>query len=257
MDLELRGKAALITGASRGIGKAIAIRLAKEGCNVAICARSEGPLRDTTKELERLGIHAWSCRCDISQPADIEQFIHLATEELGSLDILICNGGGSFGQGIESATDSDWMATMELNVLHCYRAVRNAIPHMKKKGGAILLLGSISGWKPVAIRAQYGAAKAAVIQLARSLAIELADYRIRVNVISPGSVLFEGGTWEAFRKLKPDQVAKFERENLPWRRLAHPDEIADVAAFLVSRRSSWINGTNICVDGGQGLPSIF
>jgi 3-oxoacyl-[acyl-carrier protein] reductase len=123
-------------------------------------------------------------------------------------------------------------------------------------GGSAVSIASISGWKP-APRAQYGAAKAGEIFLAGALAWELAPHRIRVNTISPGSIMFSGGGWDRIRASQPDRFAEFERREFPWQRLGTPEEIADVVVFVLSERASWINGANIPVDGAQGRPSAF
>jgi 3-oxoacyl-[acyl-carrier protein] reductase len=127
---------------------------------------------------------------------------------------------------------------------------------VKRGGGSALTISSISGWKP-APRAQYGAAKAGEIFLAGALAWELGPQRIRVNTLSPGSIMFPGGGWESFRAENPDRFAEFESREFPFGRLGTPEEVANAALFLLSDAASWINGANIAVDGAQGRPSAF
>jgi len=131
------------------------------------------------------------------------------------------------------------------------------VPHMQQRGGgSAVSIASISGWKP-APTAQYGAAKAAEIFLASSLAWDLAPHRIRVNTVSPGSIMFEGGGWDRFRSQQAERFAAFAQREFPWGRLGTAEEVADVVAFVLSQRASWINGANIAVDGAQGRPTAF
>ena len=131
------------------------------------------------------------------------------------------------------------------------------MPHFERRGGgSVVTISSISGWKP-APRAQYGAAKAGEIFLAGALALELGPKRIRVNTVSPGSIMFPGGGWAARREREPEAFGAFESRELPWGRLGTPEEIADVVTFVLSERASWVNGANIAVDGAQGRPTMF
>jgi 3-oxoacyl-[acyl-carrier protein] reductase len=155
------------------------------------------------------------------------------------------------------STPEDWLRTFDLNLFHAVRAARAVVPHMQQRGGgSIVIISSISGGKP-APRGQYGSAKAAEIFLAGALAWELAPDRIRVNAVSPGSILFPGGGWDRFQSQNADRYAEFERREFPWGRLGHPEEVADVVAFVLSPRANWINGANIPVDGAQGRPNAF
>ena len=258
MDLRLGGKSAIITGGSRGIGRSIALRLAEEGCKVAICARTPKDLHDTAELLRARNTLTLAVVADVSRREEVDRFIAEAAAALGGVDLLVANAGGSVGGGLLEATPEDWVRTLELNLLHAVSAVRAAAPHMQSRGGgSALLVASISGWKPVHRRAQYATSKAAQIHLARVLAKELAAFRIRVNAISPGSVMFPGSGWDQFAKADPEAFTRFEREQLPWGRFGAPEEIADVAAFLLSERALWINGANIPVDGAQDAPSAW
>ena len=137
------------------------------------------------------------------------------------------------------------------------RAIRSAVPHMQARGGgSVVVVSSISGWKP-APKGQYGSAKAAEMFLAGSLAWELAQARIRVNTVCPGSILFPGGGWERFRAAQPEDFARFESREFPAGRLGTAEEVADVVCFLASPRAQWINGASLAVDGAQGRPSAF
>lgn len=257
MDLRLNNKIALVTGGSRGIGRSIALRLAEEGCRVAICGRSPAHLKRTLSDLQGLGVPASTTTADVTQPGEVERFVEESAVNLGGVDLLVANVGGSVGGGLLTATAEDWQKTFDLNVFNAVRAIQSAVPHMHLRGGgSVLIISSISGWKPTRNNAQYATAKAAEIHLAPVLAQELAAYRIRVNTLSPGSVMVADGGWDQFRTEHPETFAQFETHEFPWGRLANPEEIADVAVFLLSERSRWVNGANIPVDGAQGRPSV-
>ena len=254
MDLGLSGQVALITGGSRGIGRATAMSLAKEGCRVGICARGEERLNSALEELRSIGPDVWGTVSDVTDRADTERFVSDASERLGGVDALVCNVGGSSGGSTLEATDEEWHHTLDVNLMHSVRTIRAAVPRMKEAGkGAIVIVSSISGWKP-GPRGQYGAAKAAEIFLSGVLARELAPYNIRVNTVCPGSILFQGGGWARFKEQNPKEFERWMEKDLPWNRLGTDQEVADVIAFLLSERSRWINGAMIPVDGSQGRP---
>ena len=257
MDLGLQGKIGLVTGGSRGIGREIALRLAMEGCAVSISGRTAETLDRTRAEIETHGGSVHSVVADMAVEGEVERFVEESATGLGGVDFVIANVGGMAGKGLLDSTDEDWVRTFDLNLFHAVRLIRAAVPHMAERGGgSAVSISSISGWKP-GPPAQYGAAKAGEIFLAGSLAWELGPQNIRVNTLSPGSILFPGGGWERFRNATPEQFERFEQHEFPLKRLGTPQEIADVTAFLVSDRSSWINGANIPVDGAQGRPSAF
>ena len=257
MDLELAGKAALVTGGSRGIGRAIARRLAAEGCQVAICGRNADTLEATVAELRQSGATAHGVVADVTAPGEVERFVDESSAALGGVDVLVANVGGTAGGSLLESTPEDWAQTFNLNLFHAVRAIRAVVPHFEARGGgSVVTIASVSGTKP-GPRAQYGAAKAGEIFLAGALAWELAPKRVRVNTVSPGSIMFPGGGWERFRAQNPERFAEFERREFPWGRLGTAEEVADAVTFVLSERASWVNGANIAVDGAQGRPTAF
>jgi 3-oxoacyl-[acyl-carrier protein] reductase len=224
---------------------------------VGICGRSADTLEATLSELRAQGLAAHGVVADVTSPGEVERFVDESAAVLGGADLVVANVGGSSGQELLASTPEDWARTFDLNLFHAVRAIRAAVPHMQQRGGgSIVSIASISGWKP-GPRAQYGAAKAGEIFLAGALAWELAPLRIRVNTVSPGSIMFPGGGWERFRAEQGERFAEFERREFPWGRLGSPEEVADVVVFLLSERATWINGANIAVDGAQGRPAAF
>jgi 3-oxoacyl-[acyl-carrier protein] reductase len=204
-----------------------------------------------------MGVKAYGMAGDVTRQEDVERYVAESAQELGGIDVLVNNVGGSAGGGLLEASDEDWQRTFDLNLYHAVRTTRAAVPHMRERGGgSVVIISSISGWKP-APRAQYGCAKAAEMFLAGALALELAEDNIRVNTVCPGSILFPGGGWERFQERNPEAFQAFESREFPAGRLGTPEEIANVVVFLASDRASWINGASVPVDGAQERPSAF
>lgn len=257
MDLGLSGKVVVVTGASRGIGRATALLFAQEGADLAICARGQEDLDAASAQMQKAGVRVYAQPVDVTAPEEIGRFIDGAAAALGRIDVLINNVGGSKGSGVLNSTDDEWIGTFDLNLFHSVRASRAAIPHMQRQGGgSIVTISSISGYK-AAPTSQYGSAKAAEIFLSGAMAIELGPSNIRANTVCPGSILFPGGGWAGFQARDPEGFGKFEREEFVFGRLGTAEEVARVVVFVASPAGGWINGAMVPVDGGQQRPGVF
>lgn len=259
MDLGLVDKVALVTGSSRGLGLASARALVAEGCRVCICARGGERLAEAAVEVEaaaRKPNMVAAVQADVSTAVGVDRVVEHTLEAFGGLDILVNNVGRAAGAGLLDTSDADWQAAFDETLFPAIRASRQAVPHMRTRGGGvILMIASIYG-REAGGRMTYNAVKAAEISLAKSLAQQLAPMNIRVNSIAPGSILFPGGSWHARQQADPEGIAEFVRRELPFGRFGRPDEIANVVAFLASSRASWISGASIVVDGCQSRSNI-
>ena len=247
MDLGLRGKSAVVTGASKGIGRAIALRLAGEGAGVAICARGEPALREVEAELRKRSVPVYAAACDVGNAEALDRFLDAARAGLGGVDILVNNPSGITLADDEAA----WQGTVNVDLMAAVRACWKVTPWMAAAGGgAIVHISSIAGLEATVFPPAYGAAKAALVSHASSLAFTLATRKIRVNSVAPGSIEFPGGLWAQAKQDNPDFYGAI-LASIPSGRLGTPEEVADVVAFLVSERASWVTGVCVVVDGGQ------
>ena len=206
MDFKLRGKAALVTGSSRGIGLATAKAFAAEGCRVMLSARSTGQLGEAEAALRATGAEVAAYAADVGSPDDAARLIKATVAAYGGIDILVNNvGGGGGGARVADSSDDDWRSALEQNLIQTVRMMRLALPRMKERpGAAVINVASISGWSPqLAMSGQYGAAKAALIFDTERWALEFVPYGIRVNTVSPSSILVEGNGWDRYRLANP------------------------------------------------------
>jgi 3-oxoacyl-[acyl-carrier protein] reductase len=250
MKLDLGGRVALITGASRGIGLAIARMFAEEGADVALAARGDEDLQSASMGI---GGHASIHVADVTDPAAALAMVHDVEKRWGKIDILICNvgSGASVPPGQENA--AEWRRVMDVNLFATTNTIEAARPVMQRGSGdrAIICISSICGLAALGAPVTYSAAKAALNATVRGLARPLAQDGIRINAVAPGNILFGGGAWA--RKLVENKtgVEDMLAREVPLRRLGTPAEIADVVGFLASPRAAFISGTVIVADGGQ------
>lgn len=258
MDLGLKDKVAIVTGASRGIGKGIATGLAKEGCRLLVCARGAEALEKAAVEFESLGAEVEAVALDVTNPTAASRLVEAALNRWERVDILVNNVGGNRRKPFEETTDDDWDDILDLNFKAHVRCSRAVIPEMRKVGGgAILFVSSIfgreAGGPGLSI---YNTTKSAVISVSKIMALELAKEGIRVNSLAPGSIRFPGGSWDRRVLADPDGMKEFIGANLPIGRFGTVEEVANVACFLVSNKSSLVNGVCLNVDGGQSKSLI-
>jgi len=254
MDLGLTDKVAIVTGSSRGLGFASAAALAAEGCRVTLCARTESTLQDAARAIAPIAGGEGRVRtvaADVSTAMGVRTLIDRTVETFGGVDVLVNNVGLARGGGLLETSDEDWQEAIDQTLLPAVRTSRLAVPHMQRRGGgSIIIIASIFG-REAGGRMTYNAVKAAEISLAKSLAQQLASSNIRVNSVSPGSILFEGGSWWKRQQESPAAIAEFVKRELPFGRFGRPEEVGEVVAFLASPRASWISGTSVVVDGCQ------
>ena len=254
MDLQLSGKIALVTGASRGLGLGSARALVGEGCHVAICARTADRLESAAGDLRTAAgsdTLVAAIQADVSTPEGAERAVAETVRQLGGIDILVNNVGVAKGGGLLDTPDAVWQEAFDHTLFPAIRASRAALPHFQTRGGGVILIISSIFGREAGGRMAYNVVKAAEISLGKSLAQQLAKDNVRVVTIAPGSILFPGGSWHARQQADPDGIAEFVKRELPFGRFGTTDEIGNVVAFLASPRASWISGTTVVVDGCQ------
>ena len=260
MDLGLRDKVAIVTGASRGIGRAIAVELAREGCRVVLCARGKEKLESATADVRALGPAAIGVTADVTTDAGIQAVMDAALAMFQRIDVLVNNVGGSSGSSFQETSVEDWQRSIDMNLMPAVRFSRLVLPHMRaRKSGSIVNIASIYGreWGGAYVRRPtYIAAKAAEIGMTKALALEVAPLGIRVNAVAPGSIIFPGGGWEKRTKDDPDGIAAFIKADMPLGRFGYAEEVGRVVAFLASDAASLVIGACVNVDGGQSRALI-
>lgn len=255
MDLGLRGRVAIVTGSSRGIGRATLLGLAEEGCRVTVTGRNEEQVQSTAEEARAKGAEVLALPVDLTEAAGVRRTVEETVARFGRIDILVNNLGGSRGGPFIETPEGEFRDALEVNFFTALRISQLAVPHMKQQGGgAIVNIGSIWG-REAGGKIAYNVAKAAEISLAKQMALELASFRIRVNSVAPGSILFPGGSWDRRRKADPEGMAEFERREMPFG-FGRPEDVANVVVFLVSDRAAHVSGACWVVDGAQSRSNI-
>lgn len=244
MDLGLRGKRALVTGATKGIGRRIAERLAQEGAAVAICSRTDADVTSAIDALSAQGGTVWGRACDVADGEAYLRWIEDAAAALGGVDVFVPNVTAAGGR----AGVDQWRANFEVDVLGTVRGCDAVVPKMSA-GGAIVAIGTTAAVETFMGPTSYNAMKAALITYTKQLSQAVGPKGIRVNLVSPGPIEFAGGAWDRIRTGMPELYERM-RALEPMGRMGRPEEVADAVVFLASERASWITGVNLIVDGG-------
>ncbi len=252
MDLGIKGRVALVTGASGGIGRGIALAFAREGVNIAVCARTERLLQEVADEARQYGVSVFSQCVDVKDPQDIARMVVATREALGQIDILINAIGGRSKLGpLVEIDDADWQSSLNLNLMSAVRFSRAVLPGMQeRKWGRVVHISSVAGLQVPAAPSnrvvEYGTSKAALIALTKYASEHVASDNVLVNCVCPGPIL----TQRVWGDL-PEDVARQRLQVVPMRRAGTVDEVADLVLFLSSERCTYITGTAIPIDGGD------
>lgn len=257
MDLQLKGKVALIVASSKGLGKAIARQLAEEGCDVMLTSRDANQLQQACTEVHLSAVGRVDCQpCDITSLEQIEALVEATQKRLGPIDILINNAGGPPGGGFEQQDEAAWQAAFELNLLSCVRMIRTVLPDLKKTQGRIINVTSSSIKQPIPGLILSNVFRMGLLGLGKSLADELAPYGILVNTVAPGRIATDRTAY--LDQLKADKagvtaatIATEACTSIPLKRYGDPVEFARVVTFLASAASSYTTGSTVMVDGGM------
>ena len=258
MDLGLKNKVAVVTGASRGIGKGIAIGLAKERCNLVICARGKELLKAAAEEIRKYNVGVLPVEIDITKKDSEQILFDESLNKFEKVDILINNAGGNKRNQFVDTKEEDWQEIFELNFNSHMRISKKFAKQMQKQNkGSIIFISSIfgreAGGSGLSI---YNSTKSAIISMAKIMALELAKDNVRVNCVAPGSIRFSGGSWDKRCINDPQGMEEFVNNNIPLGRFGTVEEVANVVTFLASDKASLVTGTCINVDGGQSRSLI-
>ena len=247
MDLCLKGMRAVVTGGTKGIGRAIAECFADEGTNLAICARNADEVDATVRALEKKNVKAFGRALDVSNPEELRGWIDEAAKQLGGIDALVCNVSAL----VVGSSPDGWEQSFRTDMMHSVHAVDAAEPYLEKSQAAsIVLISSIAGLEMDPTCTSYSAIKAALVHYAKGLSRQLASKSIRVNCVCPGNTYFEGGFWQRVEQNNPDLFQHTLQVN-PTGKLGTPEEVARGVVFVSSPAAGRISGTNLIIDGAR------
>lgn len=250
MDLGLKDKVVFVAGSSRGIGLAAAVAFLNEGARVVLTGRSGDALERAVNDVPD-GSRVVTIAGDLTVAAEAQRSIQAAVSAFGGIDVLVANVGSGhtpFGWDIPW---EDWQASLTTNLSGSMMLARSALPHLIARRGNVIFVSSIAGVESIGSPIPYAAAKAALGAAMKALARQLGPEGVRVNAVAPGNVFFPGGVWDRKSREAPETVERLLVGEVPMRRFARPEEIADVIVFLASERASFITGSCVVVDGGQ------
>ena len=248
MELELKNKVALITGSSKGIGKAIANSLKEEDCKIILNGRTNSTLKKTAKSM---GENVDYFVADVTNKKSCIKLQNHILKKYGKLDILVCNVGNGISISLGNETEKDWEKMLGINLISTTNIIQTFKKLLTKSNGTITCISSIAGIETIDAPVAYATAKSALNTYVKQMSRPLAKEKIRINAVVPGNIMFENSVWDKKLKKNPKKVKNFIKNHVPLKRFGKPEEIGNIVSFLSSNKSSFITGSIFIVDGGQ------